>query len=33
MPKAAMAITPIDHVLKIDQIVEFFKELNKHYRS
>jgi two-component system chemotaxis response regulator CheB len=33
MPKAAMAITPIDHVLKIDQIVEFFKELNKHYHS
>lgn len=32
MPKAAMALTPVDHVLKVDQIVEFFKELDKHYR-
>ena len=32
MPKAALAITKIDHVLKVDQIVEFFKELDKQYR-
>jgi two-component system chemotaxis response regulator CheB len=32
MPKAALAATKIDHVLKIDQIVEFLKELDKQYR-
>jgi two-component system, chemotaxis family, protein-glutamate methylesterase/glutaminase len=32
MPKAALAATKIDQVLKIDQIVEFFKELDKQYR-
>lgn len=32
MPKAALAVTKIDHVLKIDQIVEFLKELDKQYR-
>src|SRR5687768_14141653 len=32
MPKAALAMTKIDHVLKVDQIVEFFKELDKQYR-
>jgi two-component system chemotaxis response regulator CheB len=32
MPKAALAVTQIDHVLKVDQIVEFFKELDKLYR-
>ena len=32
MPKAALALTKIDHVLKVDQIVEFFKELDKHYK-
>ncbi|MBX2965626.1 MAG: chemotaxis protein CheB [Cyclobacteriaceae bacterium] len=32
MPKAAMAVTQIDHVLKVDQIVEFFKEIDKQYR-
>jgi two-component system chemotaxis response regulator CheB len=32
MPKAALAVTQIDHVLKVDQIVEFFKELDKQYR-
>lgn len=32
MPKAALAVTQIDHVLKIDQIVEFFKELDKQYK-
>ncbi|GIV37285.1 MAG: putative chemotaxis protein-glutamate methylesterase [Cyclobacteriaceae bacterium] len=33
MPRAAMAVTNIDHVLKIDQIVSFFKELHKQYRT
>lgn len=33
MPKAALALTQIDHVLKVDQIVDFFKELDKQYRS
>ncbi|MCS6974038.1 MAG: chemotaxis protein CheB [Cyclobacteriaceae bacterium] len=33
MPKSAMALTKIDYVLKIDQIVDFLKELNKHYRT
>jgi two-component system chemotaxis response regulator CheB len=32
MPKAALAVTKIDHVMKIDQIVEFLKELDKQYR-
>lgn len=32
MPKAALAVTKIDHVLSIDQIVEFLKELDKHYK-
>jgi two-component system chemotaxis response regulator CheB len=32
MPRAAMAVTKIDHVLKVDQIVEFLKELDKQYR-
>lgn len=32
MPKAAMALTKIDHVLKIDQIIEFLKELDKQYK-
>ena len=31
MPKAALALTKIDHTLKIDEIVEFLKELDKHY--
>lgn len=31
MPKAALAVTKIDHVLKVDQIVEFLKELDKQY--
>ncbi|MFN3839443.1 MAG: chemotaxis protein CheB [Cyclobacteriaceae bacterium] len=33
MPKAAMAVTQIDNVLKVDQIVEFLKELDKQYRQ
>jgi two-component system chemotaxis response regulator CheB len=32
MPKAALAVTTIDHILKVDQIVEFLKELDKQYR-
>ncbi|MFM8741146.1 MAG: chemotaxis protein CheB [Cytophagales bacterium] len=32
MPRAAMALTKIDYVLKIDQIVDFLKELEKHYK-
>jgi len=32
MPKAAMSLTPIDYVLKIDQIVEFLVELYKQYK-
>jgi two-component system chemotaxis response regulator CheB len=31
MPRSALAVTAIDHVLRIDQIVEFFRELNKQY--
>jgi two-component system chemotaxis response regulator CheB len=32
MPKAALSITKIDHVMKIDEIVETLKELDKLYR-
>ena len=32
MPKAAQAVTKIDHVMKVDQIVEFLKDLDKQYR-
>ena len=32
MPKAALAATEIDHVMKVDQIVGFLKELDKLYR-
>ncbi len=32
MPKAALAATKIDHILKVDQIIEFLKELDKQYR-
>ena len=32
MPRAAMAATEIDHVLRVDQIVAFLKELDKQYR-
>jgi len=32
MPKAALGVTEIDYVMKIDQIVEFLKELDKQYR-
>lgn len=32
MPKAALAVTQIDHVMRIDEIVEVLKELDKQYR-
>ena len=32
MPKAALAATNIDHIMRIDQIVEVLKELDKQYR-
>jgi two-component system, chemotaxis family, protein-glutamate methylesterase/glutaminase len=32
MPKAALAMTKIDHIMKIDQIVNFLKELDKQYK-
>jgi len=32
MPKAAMALTKIDHVLKVDDIVSLMNELDKHYK-
>jgi two-component system, chemotaxis family, protein-glutamate methylesterase/glutaminase len=32
MPKAALALTKIDYTLKIDEIVDFLKELDKQYR-
>lgn len=32
MPKAALNLTTIDHVLKIDEIVTFFKQLHKQYK-
>jgi two-component system chemotaxis response regulator CheB len=33
MPKAALALTKIDFTLKIDEIIEFLKELDKQYRQ
>ncbi len=32
MPKAAMALTKIDHVLKVDEIVSLINELDKYYK-
>lgn len=32
MPNAALQLTEIDHVLKIDQILDFLIELNKQYK-
>ncbi len=32
MPRAAMNLTKIDHVLKVDDIVSLMNELDKHYR-
>jgi two-component system chemotaxis response regulator CheB len=32
MPRAALAMTQVDHVMKVDQIVNFLQELDKQYR-
>jgi len=32
MPRAALSLTTIDHVMKVDQIVEFLKELDRQYK-
>ena len=32
MPKAALAMTTIDHIMKVDLIIDFLKELDKQYR-
>ena len=32
MPRSALSVTKIDHVLKVDQIVQFLKELDNQYR-
>jgi two-component system chemotaxis response regulator CheB len=32
MPRAAMALTQVDHVMRVDQIVNFLKELDKQYK-
>lgn len=32
MPKAALFITKIDHVLKVNELIEFFVELDEQYR-
>ncbi len=32
MPTAALKLTTIDHILKIDEIIEFFQELHKQYK-
>jgi two-component system chemotaxis response regulator CheB len=32
MPRAALSLTKIDYVMKIDQIVNFLKELDRHYK-
>jgi len=32
MPKAALSMTEIDYILKVDQIIEFLKELETQYR-
>ena len=32
MPRAAMALTQVDHVMRVDQIVDFLKELDKQYK-
>jgi len=29
MPKAAMSVTKIDHVMKVEEIIKFLIELNK----
>lgn len=32
MPKAALGLTQIDHVMKIEQIISFLKELDRQYK-
>lgn len=32
MPRAAQAATKIDHIMRVDQIVDFLKELDKQYK-
>jgi two-component system chemotaxis response regulator CheB len=32
MPKAALAVSKMDYVMKVDEIVQFLKELDKQYR-
>jgi two-component system chemotaxis response regulator CheB len=32
MPRAALALTQIDHIMKVDQIVDFLKELDRQYK-
>jgi len=32
MPKAALSVTEIDYILKVDQIIEFLQELETQYR-
>jgi len=32
MPTAALKLTTIDHILKIDEIIDFFQELHKQYK-
>ncbi len=33
MPNAALELAKIDHVLKVDQIIDFLNELNKQYQN
>ncbi|HZY78856.1 MAG TPA: chemotaxis protein CheB [Cyclobacteriaceae bacterium] len=33
MPKAALSVTSIDHVLSVDCIIEFLKELSQQYKN
>ncbi len=30
MPKAALSLTPVDHILRIEELISFFKQLHKH---
>jgi two-component system chemotaxis response regulator CheB len=32
MPRAALALSKMDHTMKVDEIVQFLKELDKQYR-
>jgi len=32
MPRAALSLTKIDHVLKVDEIVSLMKEIDKQYK-